>query len=81
MEYFVFDNTIWDAAIGEQRFGVLLFIDSNDTGDWQKWGFWLVYKIIFCHNPCFHFIPPSHQMTQHITSKTGSLQLHLCTSF
>jgi hypothetical protein len=28
-------------------FGVPLFINNNDTGDWQKWGFWLVDKLIF----------------------------------
>jgi len=28
-------------------FGVPLFVDNNDTGDWQKWGFWLAYKLVF----------------------------------
>lgn len=34
-------------AIDIFGFGVPLFVDSNDTGDLQKWGFWLAYKLLF----------------------------------
>eukprot|EP01018_Ginkgo_biloba_P006217 Gb_04541 [translate_table: standard] len=27
-------------------FGVPLFIDNDDVGDWQKWVFWLVHKLL-----------------------------------
>ncbi|GLJ49476.1 hypothetical protein SUGI_1048240 [Cryptomeria japonica] len=27
-------------------YGVPLFIDGNDVGDWHKWGFWLVHKLL-----------------------------------
>ncbi|KAH9301659.1 hypothetical protein KI387_013242, partial [Taxus chinensis] len=27
-------------------FGVPLFIDGNDVGDWKKWGFWLAHRLL-----------------------------------